>query len=65
MEDQRNDLVMSLYGQAGGGVALRFSEMHVGARALYRFLNRPVPGTPYETYPLKNFQLSLFAGVAF
>jgi hypothetical protein len=65
MEDQRNDLVMSLFGQAGGGIAFRFSEAHVGAKALYRFLNSPVPGTPFETYPLKNFHLSVFAGVAF
>ena len=65
MEDQRDDLLLSLFGQAGGGIAFRFSEMHVGAKALYRFLNRPVPVTPIDTCPLKNFHLSVFAGVAF
>ena len=64
-EDERDDLVMSLFGQAGGGVAFHFKELHVGAKALYRFLNRPVPATSYDTYPLKNFHFSLFAGVAF
>ena len=65
IEDERDDLVMSLFGQAGGGMAFHFREMHVGAKALYRFLNRPLPATPFGTYPLKNFHLSVFAGVAF
>lgn len=65
MEDQREELLMSLFGQAGGGIAFRFSEMHVGAKALYRFLETPIPGASFDTYPLKNFHLSVFAGVTF
>ena len=64
-EDERDDLLMSLFGQAGGGMAFHFREMHVGAKALYRFLDRPLPATRFDTYPLKNFHLSVFAGVAF
>jgi hypothetical protein len=63
--DSREDLMISLFGQAGGGVAFHLQELHLGAKAMYRFLNRPVPATTFDVYPLRNIHLSLFAGVAF
>jgi hypothetical protein len=64
-EGERDELLMSLFGQAGGGIALQFSELHVGAKILYRFLNRPLPATTIDTYPLTAVHLSVFAGVTF
>ena len=57
-------LGLSLFGQAGAGLAVRFSALHVGARLLWRFFNEPVPATQFEVYPLKNFRFDLFAGLS-
>ena len=65
LEGMRDELLLSLFGQMGGGVAFHFKEMHLGVKMLYRFLNQPVPATDFSTYPLKNFQVSFFGGVAF
>ena len=65
LEAERDPLQLSLFGQLGGGVALRLSGFHLGAKVLYRFLNSPIPATQIETYPLKNFNVSLFGGVSF
>ena len=59
-----NPLSLSLFGQVGGGLAVRFSALHVGARLLWRFCNEPIPATSFEVYPLKNFRFDLFAGVS-
>jgi hypothetical protein len=64
-EGERDELLMSLFGQMGGGVAFHFKEMHLGVKMLYRFLNRPVPAARFDTYPLKNFHVSFFGGVTF
>jgi hypothetical protein len=55
-------LGLSLFGQAGAGLAVRLSALHVGARLLWRFANEPVPATSFEPYPLKNFRFDLFGG---
>ena len=65
LADSRDELMISLFGQAGGGVAFHLKELHLGAKGMYRFLNRPIPATPFDAYPLRNLHLSLFAGVAF
>jgi hypothetical protein len=64
-EGMRDELLMSLFGQMGGGVAFHFKEMHLGVKMLYRFLNQPIPATDFGTYPLKNFHVSFFGGVTF
>jgi hypothetical protein len=64
-ERMRDELLMSLFGQMGGGVAFHFKEMHLGLKMLYRFINQPVPATGFGTYSLKNFHVSFFGGVTF
>jgi hypothetical protein len=56
---------MSLFGQVGGGLALKLSMFHFGAKADWRFWNGAVPRTAYDAYPLKNFSVALFGGLAF
>jgi len=65
LEDERDPLSLSLFGQAGGGLTLRLDQLHLGAKALYRFYNQPVPATRFEVYPLKNFHFAFFGGVSF
>ena len=65
LEDERDVLVISNFGQAGGGLAFNLKDFHVGAKVLVRFLNRPLPATQYEAYPMKNFNLSIFGGASF
>jgi hypothetical protein len=55
---------LSLFGQVGGGLALKLSIFQVGARLGWRFWNAAVPGTSYDPYPLKNFSVALFGGLA-
>jgi hypothetical protein len=56
---------LSLFGQAGGGLALKLSIFQLGARLDWRFWNGAVPGTAFAPYPLKNFSVALFGGLAF
>ena len=65
LEGERDPLYLSLFGQVGGGLALRLDNMHVGAKALYRFYNQPPPATQFEVYPLKNFHFAFFGGLSF
>jgi hypothetical protein len=65
LEDERDPLNLSLFGQVGGGLALRMAQFHVGAKALYRFYNEPIPATQIEVYPLKNFHFAFFGGMSF
>jgi hypothetical protein len=65
LEGTRDELLLSLFGQLGGGMAFHLKEMHLGVKMLYRFLNRPVPATDFGTYPLKNVHVSFFGGVTF
>lgn len=60
-----NPLALSLFGQVGGGLALRLHGIHAGARLLWRFLNGVPPATQFEPYPLKNFRFDLFGGFSF
>jgi hypothetical protein len=55
-------LELSLFGQVGGGLALRFSCLHVGARLLWRVFNEIPPATQFQPYPLKSFRFELFGG---
>lgn len=65
LEAERDPLNLSLFGQVGGGLAMRLEGLHVGAKALYRFYNQPPPATQFEEYPLKNFHFTLFGGLSF
>jgi hypothetical protein len=65
LAEERNPMNLSLFGQVGGGIALRLRGLHVGAKALYRFYNQPPPATQFDEYPLKNFHFSLFGGLSF
>jgi hypothetical protein len=65
LEGERDPLYLSLFGQAGGGLALRLDHVHVGAKALYRFYNQPPPATAFDVYPLKNFHVAFFGGLSF
>ena len=55
-------LELSVFGQVGGGLALRLSGLHVGARLLWRFFNELPPATQFQPYPLKGFRFDLFGG---
>jgi hypothetical protein len=58
-------LLLSIFFQAGGGIAFRFDSLHAGLRVLYRIMNDPVPGTVYDVYPLYRLESVFFAGVSF
>ncbi|MEJ2664142.1 MAG: hypothetical protein P8107_08895 [Spirochaetia bacterium] len=58
-------LNLSMFFQAGGGVALRLDSFHVGIKLVYRVLNEPIPATDFDVYPLYKLQGSLFAGLSF
>jgi hypothetical protein len=62
---ERNPLNLSLFGQVGGGLAVRLRGLHLGGKALYRFYNQPPPATQFDEYPLKNFHFALFGGLSF
>jgi len=55
-------LELSIFGQVGGGLALRLSGLHVGARLLWRVFNEIPPATQFDPYPLKGFRFDLFGG---
>jgi len=57
-------LQLSLFGQVGGGLALRLSGVHFGARLLWRVGNETPPATQFQPYPLKSFRVDLFGGVS-
>ena len=56
---------LSLFGQVGGGLALKLSLLQLGAKFDWRFWNAAVPGAIQDPYPLKNFSVALFGGLAF
>ena len=56
---------LSLFGQVGGGLAVKLAIFQLGARFDWRFWNGAVPGTSFDPYPLKNFSVALFGGLAF
>ena len=62
---ERSPLNISLFGQIGGGLAVRLRGLHLGGKVLYRFYNQPPPATQFDEYPLKNFQFALFGGLSF
>jgi hypothetical protein len=64
-DDEREELIISNFGQVGGGLAFNLQEFHIGAKAIIRFLNKPLPATQFQPYPLKNFNLSIFGGARF
>ena len=55
---------MSLYPYVGAGLALNLDGLLLGARFSYRPKTLPVPATQFTDYPLTNFQIGLFGGVA-
>ena len=56
---------LALYPYIGGGIALDFDGFVIGARMSYRPTVIPIPVTQFEVYPLRQFQVALFAGVGF
>ena len=56
---------LSLFGQVGGGLAVKLSLIQLGAKLDWRFWNGAVPGATQDPYPLKNFSVALFGGLAF
>ncbi len=63
--ENREPLMLSIFGQIGGGLTVRLSGLHIGGKLLYRFINEIPPATQFEPYPLKNFQFALFGGLSF
>lgn len=55
-------LELSIFGQVGGGLALRLSGFHLGARLLWRVFNDVPPATQFQPYPLKSFRFDFFGG---
>jgi hypothetical protein len=56
---------LSLFGQVGGGLAVKLSLLQLGAKLDWRFWNGAMPGATQDPYPLKNFSVALFGGLAF
>ncbi|UCF98052.1 MAG: hypothetical protein JSV89_00600, partial [Spirochaetaceae bacterium] len=56
---------LSLFGQVGGGLAVKLSLLQLGAKLDWRFWNGALPGATQDPYPLKNFSVALFGGLAF
>jgi len=65
LPEVKEPLELSLFGQVGGGLALRLSGFHVGARLLYRAFNDVPPATQFQPYPLKSFRFDFFGGFSF
>lgn len=55
---------LALYPYVGAGLALDLGGLLVGARLAYRPTVLPIPATQFEVYPLTNFQVGLFGGIA-
>jgi hypothetical protein len=58
-------LMISVFFQAGGGIAVRLDCFHAGLKLLYRIMNEPLPVTTFEVYPLYKMESVLFVGVSF
>jgi len=58
-------LMLSIFFQAGGGIAVRLDRFHAGIKVLYRIMNEHAPVTAYELYPLYKLESVFFAGVSF
>ncbi len=56
---------LSLFGQVGGGLAVKIAVFQLGARLDWRFWNGEMPGAAQDPYPLKNVSAALFGGLAF
>ena len=56
---------LSLFGQVGGGLAVKLSLFQLGTKLDWRFWNGAMPGATQDPYPLKNFTVALFGGLAF
>jgi len=56
---------LSLFGQVGGGLALKLSLLQLGVKLDWRFWNGSIPGAIQDPYPLKNYSVALFGGLAF
>jgi hypothetical protein len=56
---------LSLFGQVGGGLAVKLSLLQLGARLDWRFWNGAVPGATQDPYPLKSYSVAFFGGLAF
>ena len=56
---------LSLFGQVGGGLAVKLAVLQVGAKLDWRFWNGAMPGATQDPYPLKYFSVALFGGLAF
>ena len=64
-EASKSRVMLSIFGQMGGGLTVRLSDLHIGGKLLYRFINEIPPATQFEPCPLKSFQFVLFGGVSF
>jgi hypothetical protein len=58
-------LAMSLFPFFSIGTSLKISNVVIGTKLSYVPGLAPVPVTQFDTYPLKNFQVSLFVGPSF
>lgn len=58
-----DDLLLSLFGQIGGGLNVKFNNIIIGGQLTYIFYNEVPPGTDFKPYPLKNFEFELMLGV--
>ena len=56
---------ISLYPYVGAGFAFDIRGLMLSAKGAYRPFVNPIPGTRFDNYPLKNFQVVLSAGFAF
>lgn len=56
---------LSLFGQVGGGLAVKLFLLQLGAKLDWRFWNGAMPGATQDPYPLKNFSVAFFGGLAF
>ena len=56
---------ISLYPYVGAGLAFDIRGLLLSAKGAYRPFVNPIPGTRFDNYPLKNFQVVLSAGFAF
>jgi hypothetical protein len=62
---EADPMLLSLFLKVGAGFTFKFHGFHIGTRFDYRFFNESMPGTDFDQYPLKNFQLIIFAGLSF
>jgi hypothetical protein len=60
----QDPLYLSIFPFVAGGLALDLDGFVIGGRLSYYPLLTPPPATDFGNYPLDNFQVALFAGVA-